>query len=311
MDKHRKFFIDTDAGTDDAIALMMAFAAADARVMGISTVAGNVSLDRVVQNVLFLRELCVYDCPVFIGAGTPLSRTLDVADFIHGKDGLGDIGLQAYGRSADEGDAVEQLAQMVNQFPHEIELILLGPLTNLAHFCLLHRGLIPLVKHVYIMGGLVELPGNITPFAEYNIWADPEAADIVLCSALAKTMIGWDVTCQAAGLTLQEVENMRNLGTFKAQLAADIQQTRIKWSLANEPSTVVTLADPIAMAIAIDHNIAIHSRYYSARVIGGDDRSPHRGFVELQESEQGKNLKIVTTADAFKFRSLLTSSLLA
>ena len=191
----RKFFIDTDAGTDDAIALIMAMKHPQVDIVGISTSGGNVPLDCVVQNVLYIRELCDHSAPVYIGAEKPMTRTLDTADFIHGKDGLGDIGLDLKGRIPNKGDARDHLIQALKSHKGELELVCLGPLTNLGLIEQKEPGILSLAKRIYVMGGLITLPGNVTPMSEYNIWADPEAAQVVLQTQAKFTMIGWDSTC--------------------------------------------------------------------------------------------------------------------
>jgi purine nucleosidase len=305
----RKIWIDTDAGTDDAIALMMAFADPSIEIVGITTVGGNVALERVVQNVLYLCELCGRDIPVYVGSAQPLNRNLDVADFIHGKDGLGDAGLPAYDRIPRQGDPIEALASAIQKFPYVLELVTLGPLTNIAKFLSYNADLFVQLKKVYIMGGLLSLPGNITPFSEYNIWADPEAADQVLRSGFQMIMVGWDVTLQAAALTLQEIEEIKNIGTIRAKIAAAIQQVRIYWSLDNERETLVTLADPLAMSIVLNDNIISESSYHALGVTLDLDDSPHRGYVTKLTTQQKLPIQVVTKADAVAFREILKKSL--
>ena len=128
----RKIWIDTDAGTDDAMALIMAIRDPKIEIIGISTCGGNVPLDNVVQNVLFLVEKCGADIPVYIGARQPLERVLGTADFIHGKDGLGDIGLPLQGRRAQDISAIDALNHAMSQHGSELEIVNLGPLTNMA-----------------------------------------------------------------------------------------------------------------------------------------------------------------------------------
>jgi len=117
--------------------------------VGISTSGGNVPLDYVVQNVLYIRELCDDKSPVYRGASQPLSRVLGTADFIHGKDGLGDIGLDLTGRVCDDGLASDQLIKSILTHPGEIELVCLGPLTNIALAERQHPGILDLAKRHY------------------------------------------------------------------------------------------------------------------------------------------------------------------
>ncbi|NND31287.1 MAG: nucleoside hydrolase, partial [Saprospiraceae bacterium] len=192
----RKFFIDTDAGTDDAVALIMALRYANVDVIGISAVCGNVGLNKVVQNIGYICELCSVTIPYYAGSARPLTQSFVSADFIHGKDGLGDIGLNLTGRDAVSEDAIGALLSAIQKYPGEVELICLGPLTNIARLISAAPAILASLKKIVIMGGLVHLPGNVTPLAEFNIWADPEAAAIVLAAIQEQncscSMIGWD-----------------------------------------------------------------------------------------------------------------------
>ncbi len=307
--KRRKIFIDTDAGTDDAIALMMAFAATDIEIVGISGVGGNVPIERVMQNVLYVRDLCGSVCPVWQGAAKPLRRHLQTSDFIHGKDGLGDIGLPANGRMCNDGEAIQALARLIEECRGELELLTLGPLTNIAQFCERFPDNINQIKHCYVMGGLVNLPGNITPFSEFNIWADPEAADIVLASGMSITMIGWDVTCQAAALRIEEVQALHDIGTEQGRISAAMQNTRIAWAEKNLDEVSVTLADPIATAIMLRPECSIHQVRSAVRVLKGHDDNPRRGFVQLLHRSKRPKVKLVTMADQELFRKMMWEGL--
>ncbi len=118
----RRFLIDTDTASDDAVALVMALRHPDVRVEAITVVAGNVPLDQGVQNALYTVELCGGGVPVYRGAGMPLSRPLETAQFVHGHDGMGDIGLPLSGRTPTDGDAVDVLVETINRYAGEITL---------------------------------------------------------------------------------------------------------------------------------------------------------------------------------------------
>jgi len=282
----RKIWIDCDAGTDDAVALMMAFDQRDIDIIGISTSGGNVPLASVVQNVLYIRELYDHSAPVYIGAAQPIQRILGTADFIHGKDGLGDIGLPLSGRVANEGSAVTELVRALNHHDGALEVVCLGPLTNIALSMQDHPHILNKAHHLWVMGGLVDLPGNVTPRAEYNIWADPEAADIVLSSGARISMIGWDTTLSSASLSLEELAQIRNIGTPLAILVCDMQGVRIEWMKATGEEHAINLADALAMAVVLDQQIVTEQFDCSMKVNGGADDHPDRGFIEVTKGEQ-------------------------
>ncbi len=305
----RKFFIDTDAGTDDAVALIMAMKHPGIDIVGISTSGGNVPLDCVVQNVLYIKELCGHGAPVYVGAAKPILRILDTADFIHGKDGLGDIGLDLTGRVPEEGDARDQLISTLHAHVGELELICLGPLTNLAQIEQREPGILSLAKRIYIMGGLVTLPGNVTPMSEFNIWADPEAAQIVLGAKAKFTMIGWDTTCASSDFTVEEIAAFRHIDTEIARFCADIQNVRINWMHEHKEETAVNLADPLAMAVALDPTLIDRKEYFTMTVRSGEHADPYRGFIDAIPSDDSSTVEFIHTVDRQRYVSLLKSSM--
>ena len=255
----RRFLIDTDTASDDAVALVMALRHPDARVEAITVVAGNVPVDQGVQNALYTVELCGGGVPVYRGADAPLERPLETAQFVHGHDGLGDIGLPLAGRPPAEGDAVDVLIETINRYAGEITLVSLGPLTNLALALRKDPSIAGKVSAYVMMGGTGQGPGNVTPVAEYNVWADPEAAHVVFASGLPITMVGWDVSIAYAVMTPADVEAVRKAGTELAAFCMDIQ------GHVTHFSTSIGLAgfdlpDPIAMAVALDPSMATLTR---------------------------------------------------
>ena len=251
----RPFLIDTDTASDDAVALVMALQHPDVRVEAITVVAGNVPVDQGVQNALYTVELCGKDVPVYRGAAAPLTRPLETAQFVHGHDGMGDVGLPLAGRVPAEGDAVDILIDTIHRHAGALTLVSLGPLTNLALALQKDPSIAGKVTDYVMMGGTGQGPGNVTPVAEYNVWTDPEAAHVVFTSGLPITMVGWDISTGYAVMTPADVEAVRRAGTALAAFCMDIQ------GHVNTFSTSIGLAgfdlpDPIAMAVALDPSVA-------------------------------------------------------
>ena len=194
----RNFIIDTDTASDDAVALVMALRQPDIDVKAITVVAGNVPLPLAVQNALYTVELCGADAPVYAGCAKPLLRELETAQDVHGRDGLGDIGLPLQGRTPAAGHAADVLREVIKANAGDITLVTLGPLTNVALALLREPDIARHVSHCYIMGGIGSGHGNVTPTAEFNIWVDPEAAKIVYESGMNMTMVGWDISWKYA-----------------------------------------------------------------------------------------------------------------
>jgi purine nucleosidase len=190
----RKVIIDTDTATDDAIAIIMALKYNDFDVKAITTVAGNVDLYQATQNALYTVELCNKNIPVYKGSSGPLKRKLETSKFFHGKDGLGDTGPYIPKLKAQKENAINKIISVINSNPNEIEIIAIGPLTNIAKVFKEDPSTINKLKSLYIMGGIGEGKGNITHHAEFNFWVDPDAADVVLNSNIKVHLITWDTT---------------------------------------------------------------------------------------------------------------------
>jgi purine nucleosidase len=252
----RAFLIDTDTASDDAVALVMALRNPAIRVEAITVVAGNVNVDKGVQNALYTCELCDRRVPVYRGAETPLVRPYHDAEFVHGRDGMGDIGLPLHGRSKTAGHAVPVILDTLRRHAGEITLVSLGPLTNIALALKQDPSIARMVKRYVMMGGIGYGPGNITPVAEYNIWVDPDAAKIVFESGLPIEMVGWDISVQAAVFDPAEASRLRAIGTPLARFCVDIQKKLNEFDIQQGNLPGFDLPDPIAMAVAIDPAVA-------------------------------------------------------
>ena len=306
----RALFIDTDTASDDAVALMMAHKLASDSLVGFSLVAGNVPLALGLQNALFVNEMCGARVPVYAGADRPLVRELQTADHVHGKDGMSDIGLHLEGREYEKEGAISALIAAAEEHKGELELITIGPLTNIALALRLRPDLPSLIKHCYIMGGTSDYHGNVTPISEYNCWADPEAADAVFASELEKTMIGWDISRKFATFVPSEVDTIRALNTDLATVAMDIQKAVAHYALTTTKLEGFDLPDPIAMAVALDESVILEERQAAVTVVMGD--GPTRGMTIIDDrdySSRLKNTRVVTKADRAKFISMLHETL--
>ena len=208
----KKIIIDADTGSDDAVALLMAYRNLEKEnILGVTLVSGNVPLDQAVLNTIYVNELCEVDIPIFKGADKPLNREyIEVFDsetatnialsytnestsaqHVHGIDGLGDIGLSPKNKEVESKTASEFYKEVLKTETN-LEIVTLGPLTNIANMITENKESLDSIKHIYIMGGSSNALGNVTKFAEYNFWVDPEAADLVLNAGIPTTMIGWD-----------------------------------------------------------------------------------------------------------------------
>jgi purine nucleosidase len=306
----RKFWIDTDTASDDAVALIMAFMHPDIDVVGLSIVAGNVPLDMGVQNALYTAELCQVTMPVYAGAAKPLSRELGTAQFVHGEDGMGDIGLVLSGRTPTSGDAVDKLIEALHANAGHIELVTLGPLTNIALALQKDPSIAQTVKRCVIMGAVADHIGNVTQVAEFNMWVDPEAVDVVLRSGMHLEFVGWDISRTEAVVTPQESAMIRSLGTERASFSVDIQRVLEKFCAEETHLNGFDLPDPIAMAYAIDTSIATEAHHWYLAAETGSALT--RGMVVMDTlgvMHQEPNAIVVTRASHEKFMSMLVDAL--
>src|SRR4051794_23792105 len=212
--------IDCDPGHDDAIALLLAVASPEVELVGVTTVAGNQTVDKTTNNALRVLELAGRsDIPVYRGADKPFLRKQDVAAHVHGESGLDGPDLPQPSAREQQLHAVDYLAQEIRARNGKITLVPTGPLTNVGLLFALHPDARP--ERIVLMGGAIG-EGNRTPAAEFNIWADPEAAQRVFAAGLDVTMIGLDATHQAL-VTPDDAEQLRaggDVGAFVAELVA-------------------------------------------------------------------------------------------
>jgi len=258
----RRFWIDTDTASDDAVAILMALRTPDVHVEGISVTAGNVPVEMGARNARYTVEFCGKDTPVYIGADKPLLREPHFAYFFHGPDGMGGTNLPEPKIPVEKVHAVPAFIEAVRKYPGEITLVTLGPLTNMALAFAQAPDIAKKIKMCYVMGGAANCIGNTTPSAEFNIWFDPDAARMFFHAGLPFMMVGWEHCRGAANYNDAEVQTFRAIGTPYAHFTIDINATAIaiNQQMFGEPG--LSLPDPITMAIAIDPSIVTRSGKY-------------------------------------------------
>ena len=247
----RPFLIDTDTASDDAVALIMALRSPDVRVVGITTVAGNVDVKRATRNALYIVELCGANVPVYAGAEKPLLREYQNATWFHGRDGLGDHNYPASRESAAELHAVDAIIETIEANPGLV-IVTLAPLTNLALALAKKPAIAAKVGRCVVMGGAPCCEGNVTPAAEYNIWVDPEAARIVLLSALPVELIGWQLSRGDAVVNENDIARIEQSSNPLARFAIECNSHARRAYKVQTGEDGISLPDPVAMCIALD-----------------------------------------------------------
>ena len=301
----RRFLIDTDTASDDAVALVMALNHPDVRIEAITVVAGNVSLKQGVQNALYTVERCGKQVPVYEGLEKPLLRPLETAQYVHGQDGMGDIGLPLSGRRPADGHAVNVIIDTIRRFVGEITLVTLGPLTNVAVALLRDPSTASKVEKCVIMGGIGFGHGNVVPAAEYNVWVDPEAAKIVFESDLPIVMVGWDVSQRFATFNDEEAEKIRSVSPL-GQFCVDIQRCLREFGMNELKLVGFDLPDPIAMAVALDPKVATVTKRLHVAVETRSELTRGATVVDhLGITGQEPNAEVVLEASRERFLRVL------
>lgn len=231
----RDLIIDTDPGADDVVALLFALASPEElKVRAITTVAGNVRLDKTSRNARLAREWAGREeVPVYAGAPTPLVRTPIYAENIHGKEGISGVTVHEPKKGLAAGNAVDYLIKTLSTAkPHSITIAMLGPQTNLALALTQAPEITQGIKEVVVMGGAHFNGGNITPVAEFNLYADPQAAEVVLRSGVKLTYLPLDVTHKV--LTSEaRLKQIRGLNNHASKLVGDILDAYVKGDMAH------------------------------------------------------------------------------
>jgi len=300
----RRFLIDTDTASDDAVALVMALREPTVSIDAITVVAGNVPLDQAVQNALYTVELCGSDVPVFAGQSAPLMRELQTAEDVHGNDGMGDIGLSLSGRQPSGTDAIDVIIDTIMASPSEITLVTLGPLTNVAVALLRQPAIAASVARCFVMGGAGAGPGNVTPLAEFNLWCDPEAARIVVRSGMPLTFVGWDISVASATFGPEDAAALRECGPL-GEFCVDIQAVLDVYARESSGISGFDLPDPMAMAVAIEPSIATIERHH-VEVLIGDGPGRGKDVIDWHGvTAKDPNVDIVTQVERHDFVEML------
>ncbi|MGN0136968.1 nucleoside hydrolase [Anaerotignum sp.] len=239
--------IDCDPGVDDTLALMLAHQMEELDIKAITTVAGNAPIAYTFRNGRNVMDYIGAQVPVYKGAEKPLLRTLQTAAHIHGEDGMGGVVLPASKQSVESEAAWDAIHRIAAEEKGELTLIAVGPMTNIAIALSKYEDMKDLIKRIVIMGGAA-IGGNVTPCAEFNIYEDPEAAEMMFTSGIPVYMCGLDVTMEAY-MSRAEIEKLMALGSKEAKLFHDVEQKALAfYDEMGRPG--VALHDPTAVLFA-------------------------------------------------------------
>ena len=299
--------IDCDPGHDDAVALLLALASPEVELVGVTTVSGNQTLAKTTANALRVLELVGRgDVPVAAGADRPIKRDLFVAAYVHGDSGLDGPALPDPQGKPLPADAADFIAERVSASAQPLTLIPTGPLTNVAAFLERHEEAASKLERIVLMGGAIA-EGNVTPAAEFNIWADPEAAATVFRSGLDVTMIGLDVTHKAL-MTPEHGERLRKTGRTGAFVAELLEfYSRFHREVYDFPGSPIH--DAVAVAHVLDPSL-VETKRRNVEIELESELCRGRTVVDLwRRTEREPNARVGVDIDSDRFLELLLERL--
>ena len=298
-----RVILDCDPGHDDAIALMLALASPEVELLGVTTVAGNQTLEKTTANAIrVLDHLGRDDVSVAAGAQRPLVRERSVAREVHGETGLDGPDLPPAARSPAREHAIDWIATTLIAQRARVTLVPTGPLTNVALLLARYPELEANIERIVLMGGAIAT-GNVTPAAEFNIWADPEAAHRVFSSGLDVTMVGLDVTHKAL-MRESHVARLAASGTA-GQLVADLYRFYAQHHARRYGWDGAPVHDAVAMAHVIDASL-LELRDCAVRVDTGGEPSRGRTYVDVLETTGWEErCHVAVEIDSERFLELL------
>ena len=308
LDK-RPIIIDCDTGTDDAIAIISALYSPELEVRALTTVAGNSTLENTSRNTINLVRHLGFDTPVAIGASEPILRKSHFLpeDYVHGETGLGELVLPDTKDPFLEKTAVEIIYSEALKCGGNLELIPIGPLTNIAHAICVYPDLKKLVKQIVFMGGAM-YGGNATTSAEFNVWADPEAARIVFASGIPLTMVGLDVT-EKAMLNREDEATIKSNHSKAAQVTAEL--LRFMLDRFDGGGEDALMHDALAVAVCIDPSVVELKEYFVDCECKGEYTSGHTFVAATNLFKKEPNCRVAVNLDLPKFKQWLHGTLKA
>jgi inosine-uridine nucleoside N-ribohydrolase len=294
--------LDCDPGHDDAIAILLALAAPELELVAVTTVSGNQTLDKTTANALRVLELAGRsDIPVYAGADAPFVRGRDVAAHVHGESGLDGPDLPAASSAPQTQHAVEYLAEQFRTVPKPT-LVATGPLTNVGLAIATHADSRP--DRIVLMGGAIG-EGNRTPAAEFNIWADPEAAQRVFAEQLDTTMVGLDVTHRAL-ITDAHTEQMRGTGRV-GKVVAELMDFYARFHRSRYPDLDGSpMHDPVCIAHLIDPTLLdVRDAFIEVDCTTGPSWGRTNVDWRSREHSEAPNAKVALDIDGERFAELV------
>ena len=304
-----RIIIDTDPGTDDAVAILIALAHfTDEEILGITTVAGNVGVKVGTTNALrILEQAGRNNIKVFEGESAPLKRELLTAEWVHGTDGLGGVPFPAPSKTEEDQDAVTFLKDTISNSEEKVTLCVLGPMTNIGKAILEMPEIVKNIDQIIFMGGSAT-GGNTTPAAEFNILVDPDATHIVLHSGVKLVMMGLDVTHQAIS-TSNRIKNISDTKTKTSELLVGLMSRLANLEIVKKKFPDGTpVHDAFVTAYLVDTSLTT-GNFVNVEVETNSELTLGQTVVDVNEiSGRDKNVYWMNKVDDDKLFSIITKS---
>lgn len=310
----KQMILDVDTGIDDALAIAYAVSAPELELLGVTTGFGNVSVEEATGNTQYvLEQLGAGHIPVVPGCAEPLLRSplKGKSVFFHGEHGLGELPLQSPRAGTADLHAADFIAAQARRLPGQVTLVTVGALTNLALALMKEPELPRLLARVVVMGGAVSVAGNVTPAAEANVYADPEAAELVFQAGLPLTLIGLDVTMQAV-LRPSDVAAWRSRGTPAGGFFTGLCDFYMNAYARFHPTlNGCALHDPLAVGVVIDPTFVETTPLHVQVDLEGRESIGRTVADRRPKPERPPNMDVALTVDAGRFVTHFLSRLTA
>ncbi len=305
-----KIILDVDPGIDDAMAIALAIKSKGVEVLGLTTVGGNLPLEKTTDNAARILKLLKATCKVYPGMSQPLVRRLHTAEHIHGPTGLGYLDLEKADEYISEIHAVDFIIEEVNRRPKEVTIIAVGPLTNICLAIKKDPSIVDRVKEIVIMGGAVFTEGNVTPKAEFNIYVDPESAEHVFNCGAKITLVGLDVTLKAL-LLEDHLEILRKKGGELGESIAKMTDFYLERYKDHNKLKGCALHDPLAVGVALDKTLVKTQHIYVGVETKGDLTRGVTVGDKMSRFSKEPNVHVCVEVDADKFIDTFMETIMA
>lgn len=298
-----RIVLDTDPGIDDALAILLAVASPEVELAAVTVTGGNCPLAQGVRNALAVLDMLRSDVPVVPGVALPLIRPPLTAEETHGDTGLGNAHLPEPTTPASADHAVDLLVREIMSADVPVTLVAVAPLTNVALAIRREPRIVERVREVIMMGGALDVPGNTTPLAEFNVYVDPHAAHIVLHSGLPITLIPWDITSKVL-LTQAHVDQLLAIDSPVSRFIADATSFYIDFHLNYFGYAGCSINDPCALALAFRPELAAYESVFVDVEIDSPKSMGKTMADPLNVWQQRPNVRLVRAFDQAAFLEL-------